>query len=100
MTTQVLAKTKSLFLTKTFGLGVLEIALGLAILLMEEVQRATEAGEPIGWGLVVKGIITIALRYFTKQPVTATGKPAKYVEAPTRTEVAEMGLPTRAPGAP
>lgn len=90
MTTTVLAKTTPLWKTRTFWMGVIEIVAGVAVLAVDEVSRATEAGEPIGWGLIAKGFVTMALRYFTRQPVTLGGTPAKPVDAPTRADMLNM----------
>ena len=76
---QVLVKAKSLFASKTFWLGMLEIATGVGAL-ATDLSATLEAGEPISFALIAKGIVTIILRYVTKQPVSVSGAQAKAVE--------------------
>lgn len=81
MAINVYVKAKSIFLSKMFWLGMAEILTGISTL-ATDLSATLEAGEPISWALIAKGIITIVLRYVTKQPVTVTGKDVKPVEGP------------------
>lgn len=72
--------TKSFVTSKTFWLGVIEILVGAMTLLADEIRATLEAGEPISWILIAKGVLTIALRYYTTRPLTFSGKATKHVE--------------------
>lgn len=75
----VLVKAKSLFASKLFWLGVIQIATGVGELITSEVLNSDGAG----WGAVVSGALTIVFRYLTKQPVTvSTSSTVKLVEGP------------------
>lgn len=79
---QVLVKAKSIFSSRTFWLGAAEILTGVGAL-ATDLSSTLEAGEPISWLLIGKGVITIVLRYVTKQPVSVTpGVQAMPVDAP------------------
>ena len=75
MGSMVRARAKNIFLSKMFWLGSAEIFAGVAELMLNYLDNPE-----VGWIFIVKGIGTIVLRYFTKQPVTLTGKATKPVE--------------------
>jgi hypothetical protein len=61
--------SKSLFASKMFWLGLLQIASGTLELVGTEVLGSDGAG----WAAVGSGVVTIVLRVVTKQPVTVKG---------------------------
>ena len=81
MPNTVLVHAKSLLASKTFWLGVAEILTGV-VALATELSEMLEAGEPVSLLLIAKGMLTIFLRWRTKQPVSASGETVKAVEAP------------------
>jgi hypothetical protein len=64
--------SKAIWESKTFWLGAVEILAGLAVLATDYLA-ALDAGDPVGYAFILKGAATIALRYFTKRPMTTTG---------------------------
>ena len=79
--TTVFVKAKSLFASKTFWLGVAQILAGL-VEIVDLIQLNVFAGNGGGWAAVISGVITIGLRWVTKQPVSVSGKDAKPAPAP------------------
>lgn len=59
---------KSIFASKTFWVGVLEIAFGGVGFLFHWLDQQT------AWALVVSGLAAVGLRFNTSQPVSLSGK--------------------------
>lgn len=72
----MLVPTKSIFASKLFWLGVVQIITGVLQLIGTEVLMSDGAG----WGAVASGALTIIFRIVTKQPVSMTGNDVKEVE--------------------
>lgn len=80
----VYVKTKSLFTSKMFWLGVAEVLAGVTELITEAIADS----KPVGVAFIAKGLLTIILRIQTKTPVRTPlidDVPAKEV-AGTKTE--------------
>jgi hypothetical protein len=86
---QVLAKTKPLWLTKTFAFNTFAAALEIAQILLD---FRVISSQYVLLGMAVGNVI---LRYLTKQPATVSGTPAKPVQAPTRAEAATAQMSGR-----
>lgn len=66
---------KAWWQSKLFWFGVLQVVVGILELIATEVLLSDGGG----WAAVVSGVVTIVLRYVTKQPITFSGKPEKTV---------------------
>lgn len=72
--TTVTVPTKPWYTSKLFWLGVLEIISGVSGYLTEAITTQASVGS------ILFGLLTIVLRYVTKQPITFTGRSIKSVE--------------------
>lgn len=73
----MMVPAKRIWTSKTFWVGVLEIATGV----LELIDVNVLANDGAGWVAVGAGLLTILLRYITKQPVTVSGRERKHVDA-------------------